>query len=126
MEKGLFEYLRDNVTIKAIISQRVTQDLLPQKPTYPALTFYRISTERNRAMGGSSVQKPRFQIDCWDTSRNGAMALADAVRGQLDWESGALGTSTILHAECIDERNDYDADAKVFRTSLDFYIWQAE
>jgi hypothetical protein len=110
-------------TINGLISGRVYPDILPQGPTYPALTYFRVSGPRLYHLRGASGRStPRYQIDCWAETRLGARVLAEAVRASLSGFHGFMGTTKVGYLRLDNETDFYEETVKVYRTSLDFII----
>ena len=63
--------------LSALISSRVYPGQLPQRPTLPSVTYQRVSTilvaTRDNS-GRANLERPRYQFDCWATTRKAARA----------------------------------------------------
>src|SRR4051812_32535650 len=85
---------------------------LPQTPIFPAATYLKVSGPRDYTHSGlSALQRPRFQIDCWDTDYNAAHALASEVLVAISiYKTAQTGVS--VEATFIDDdgRDNYDPD----------------
>lgn len=112
----LHDALVNNAGIGAIVSTRVYPIKLPQKPTYEAITYQRIS---NTAQNGSTnIRESRWQIDCWAETYAEAHTLANAVKAGLE----EYRNTNIKQAYIVNEIDDYDDDAKVYRTIVDVIL----
>jgi len=93
--------------------------MLPQNSGFPAISFQRISSVPVNALSGSSgMEYVRVQFDCWAETFAAAKQLAVELRALLE-----AGSFKALMANDFD---DYDPDAKVYRVSSDFQMWQKE
>ena len=99
--------LTSDGTVSGLVSTRIYPKRLPQNPTYPALTFGRVSGVRLHNLAGVAGRgTPRIQIDSWAKTYLGAQALAAAVRASLDGFNGTL--TTIKATIRIDNEIDFD------------------
>jgi Protein of unknown function (DUF3168) len=82
------------------------------------IVYSRISTvPQNAIVGGApGAAKVRMQVDAFARSYPAAKALADSIRGAMyaaafrNWQD--------------DEQDMYEADTKLFRVSMDWFVWQ--
>lgn len=100
-------FLLADSTITALVGQRVHVDSLPQGSLLPALTFLRVSVEHDHDLGGETgLATARFQIDCWASDKEAALALAERVRLRLDGYRGAMGSITV-HSVWLDGEREW-------------------
>lgn len=72
---------------------RIYPVLLPQDPTYPAVTYQRVSGARLHNLAGTAgFAMPRLSINCWSRTYGEAKSLAAAIRASLDGFDGTLAT----------------------------------
>jgi hypothetical protein len=97
---------------QALVSSRVWYDHLPPKPILPAATVGQISGVRPKTMGSDTdVVQGRVQVDSCASSRAGAVALAEQVKGALKRFRGTSGGVTINACFLEDETPAFlDAD----------------
>lgn len=127
IEQGIHWHLKSDSGVAALVSTRVYPVLLPQNPTYPAITYQRISGPRVPIYDGpSTMAAPRFQIDSWSETYAGAKALAEAVREAMDCFHGTMSPVTVGVCEIITETDLYDDEARVFRVLQDYRILHRE
>jgi hypothetical protein len=123
----LYSALSTNSGITAIASTRIYPLLLPDNnPTLPAITYQRIS---NTGQDGTSNRKEtRYQINCWALKRAGGngyqetQQLAAAVKAALEEYYDVSTEPAIAFSRVVNELDDYDDEAKVFRTILDVIL----
>lgn len=128
IEEAIYYKLTNDTDVAAIVSTRVYPMKLPPNPTYPAITYQRISTARwHNYAGASGRARPRFQIDCWLDGSNRAEAYDDArdlatkVRKCLDGFKGDIDTESDVGGVTLDSERDIWEDlAQVHRVTMDF------
>lgn len=126
IESELVSRLEDDAGVGAVAGDRIYPTKLPQDPTYPALTYFKVSGPREYDLSGpTGWARARYQIDCWGDDYGDAHSLAAAVRASL---SGFNGTLTTLHAtiKLDNERDDYDEDARKNRVIQDYTVLHKE
>jgi hypothetical protein len=129
LEVDLIAEFKLRTAIAAVVADRVSDTVLPQSPTYPAIVIQRISTPRERTLSGpSGLASPRIQVGCYADSGIAGKQLAAIVRGEFDGFRGKLSAGGTMVDECsvLDERSLYDDDVEKFVTQLDFEIWHQE
>jgi hypothetical protein len=106
---------------------------LPQDPKFPAITYQIISGQPEYDLEGArGLADTRIQIDCWARAKeqtdgyDSARDLAEAVRGALSGYSGTVGSDVIQECFLAGRRTSYEADAEIYRESLDFAIGYTE
>lgn len=113
LETSLYEVLTTGAQISALVGDRMYPTRLPQGATLPALTYSRVSSVRQYTHSGpSGLDDARIQVTCWDTTYDGAKALATAVRQDLE----AAG---YRHQNEVDLD---EPDTETYLTVLDFKI----
>jgi hypothetical protein len=119
--------LQDGLTadpgVVALVSTRVYPLILPQTPTYAAITYQRISSTGQD--GSSDRRQSRWQINCWALKYGQTQGLAAAVKAFLEeWHDiRAVGDAPgIERARVVNEIDDYDAEVKVYRTIIDVML----
>ncbi len=120
VEPKLYALLTADPTVSAIVGARVYPMVMPQRATFPAVTYFRVSGgQQNTLDGYSGTENPRIQVDCWAKKYADVKALAAAIRAAMD---GA----TTFRALCISDRDLYEDDADLFRVLLEFSCWNKE
>lgn len=128
---GLRAFLGADSAISAIIgampNTRVYPVRLPQNPTLPAITYFRVSGQRVHASSGAlGLSGPRMQIDCWATKYEDAHALAELVRKRIDGYRGPMGSETVQGVFFESERDLYEPEPDQHRVSRDYFVWFSE
>lgn len=128
IEEALKSYLTGYAGLTALISTRVYPLRLPESPTYPSVTYQRISAPRIHSHSGpSGLAFPRFQFDCYSPTYLGAKAVATQVRLALDGYTGTMGGGVSVGSSLLqDDRDFYDTATRIWRVSIDFIIGHTE
>jgi hypothetical protein len=84
------------------------------------IVFRRISTKRYRSMSGTipSLERVRFQIDIFNSTKKGAREMAELIKDSLDGNHTSFKTAVLLNDLDIPE-----IEVGIHHSSLDFYIW---
>lgn len=97
---GLRTHLLSDTTIAGLVSGRIFPLRLPQKAEMPAIVYQQISGVRFAHLrGAEALARPRFQVDCWARTHDGAVALGAFVRQRLN---GFAGTWTSDESPSVD------------------------
>ncbi len=122
LENRIFAHLSTTTSVTAICGSRITPIVLPQNPTYPAVSYQRIGGRRENdlSQGYIGVENAIVQVDSWATSFSGAAALSSAV-------VTALCAATVFKAVALESPLDlYEDDIQVYRRLQQFSIWDHE
>lgn len=109
-------------TVGGLVGARIDPLILEQNPTYPAITYQRISGRSLRTLAAAADRiESRIQVSSWAETYLGALALADAVRASLD---GFNGTLTTLDAQIFLELqlDDFEEVPRVYRVIQDYAV----
>lgn len=106
-----------NAALDSVVSNRVYPNKLPQSPTYPAITYFRVTGRRMWSLSGSAnLQNPRFQVDVWAQSYSDARTTADSV-------ITAMAGSSNFKVGGASDQDMYEPDTQLHRVSIDFSVW---
>ena len=106
--------------ISSIVGARIYPLKLPQSPTYEAISYERIS---NTGQDGTSNRKEsRWQINCWARTYAEAQTLSAAVKAFAEEWHDADQTPGIAWARVVNELDDYDETAEVYRVIVDVIL----
>lgn len=128
---AIFSRLSGDATVSGLVGTRIYPQTLPQEPTYPAITYDRVSTRAIQCRGNGSYKASRWQFDCYAITYLGAEALGQAIEDSLTTWTRASGprVSVVLAENWRDGFEDIvlgDASTGVYRATLDFFIWYEE
>lgn len=127
IEEALYTRLTSVSTVSDLVGTRVYPLHLPQNPTYPAVTYSRVSTRRGMTHDGpGDMAWPRFQFDCYGLSYSVAKAVANAVRVTLNGFSDLVDGVDICAIFFLNEVDDFNDDVEVFRVAVDFRVIHKE
>lgn len=114
--------------LAALIGARVYPGQLPQRPTLPAITYQRVSTTlvqtRDNA-GRASLERPRYQFDCWASTRKGARQVAAELRYALA-TLPQTSNPRVDVALVQNDFDDYEPDTDRHRAIVDVFVWYEE
>lgn len=80
------------ITEATAAGSRIYPDILPQNPTYPAITYQQILSNTHHDI---DIDFPRYQITAWDPRRIDALNLAADIDNALNRFKGMLGAERI-------------------------------
>jgi hypothetical protein len=93
---------------------------LPEKPTFPAIVYQRISTPVvNRTHTGQKTSRARFQFSVYSKTYATCRTKADAIDTVLDMKQGVVG-------ELTTNENRFDikeVEPSLYRVVLEYFIW---
>jgi hypothetical protein len=128
----LQRYLADDATIADLVGTRIYPVRLPQKVTFPAVSYQRISGVRiGHLHGVASAADPRYQIDAWAQTQSAALELGAALRRRLEgftgtWDDGAGSPSLEVFVQVrFEDEHDFvepDIHGGLFRHSADYFV----
>ena len=82
--------LRAHLIAEVAVGARVYPDILPQNPTYPAITYQQILSNSHHDI---DIDFPRYQVTAWAETRRAAINLADEIDKALTRYKGHMGTA---------------------------------
>lgn len=132
---ALRAYLLADGDVTSAVGIRVFPVRLPQGITQPSVVYNRISGNSDyHSQGSSGLVVTRMQIDAWAKTTDEAARVADIVKDRIDGLRGEVSFGSESPQESIEvrgvfhesEREDYDAEANMYRMSRDFTVWYAE
>lgn len=113
------QLLADGATA-ALVGTRVYPTYLPQAPTYPAITYQRVSNTGQS--GSTSLRQTRWQINCWAATYVSVQSLATAVKSAMEeWTNGSQ-MPLVKMARVVNELDDYEPEIDVHRVIIDVLI----
>lgn len=128
IEEAIYTHLVGNAGVLALAGNRVYPLNLPQNPSYPAITYRRVTTRRVMAHDGpEDLGFPRFQFDCYAVGYREVRDLANALRAALNGYRGIMGGGVEVDGVIfLNEVDDFGDTAEVFRVTVDFLIVHKE
>lgn len=125
IEDKILAVLAADSTVTAITSTRLYVGILPQSPTYPAITIQPITyNPDNTVTGPGDLQWDRLQIDCWGETYASADALyriaVEALNGkQFSGTGYRIGSCNVQ----IGGGYDYEESTRIYTRRFDIGVW---
>ncbi len=116
-----------DLSLTALVVQRIYPISLPQNPIYPALAYTRISTfgrELHHA-GAAKVAEARFQLSCFGNDPSQAKSVATAARRALHGKTLSGGGEKIFWCQAVNEIDLWDTDLG-YQVALDLIVAYVE
>ena len=117
--EAVYAVLDAHAGLAALVGDRIYAILMPQDATLPAVTFQRISAEREPLMapgGGNGVERARVRITAWATTLTSSQAITEQVRLAME----AATTFKVVH---LLNNDDFQPDPLLYQVSTDFAVW---
>ncbi len=106
-----------------LVKERIYILKLPQNPTYPAITYFKVSSPRHHDL---AVSYPRFQFDSWASSYSVARSVANEIRKAIQREKGIWDGIKVIQVVYLNESELYENDTKIYHIVTDFQILYRE
>lgn len=106
-----------------LVGERIYILKLPQKPTLPAITYYRVSNLRHHDI---DVSYPRFQFDSWASTYEEVRNVANEIRRALQREKGLWNGIKVIQVVYLNEVEMYENDTEIYHIATDFQILYRE
>ena len=119
IEIAIKTFLLGKVAITNIVGTRIYYATLPQGPTYPVLSFFRINKISEHDIDKADAY---LQFDSWATTYIGAIELANEVRKALQREKGIFGGIAIIQGVYQNEDYQFESDTLLHHVASDFKI----
>ena len=127
LEAAIYSILSADLGLKALVSTRIYPLLLPQNATLPALTYARVSTERESAfVSDPGLSTARIQVDVWGDTVSSVQNVAEEVRGALHRYKGTIAAVVVEESHIENEVMMYEPETEIFHIVLDFSILHRE
>jgi hypothetical protein len=129
IEQCLQAFLAGRPEVSALVSTRVYPVKLPERPTYPAISFFRVNPVPLNTLDSNSPQKVQgttVQISAWSTDYYEAHKAAETVRRVLQSFAGTMTDLEVGQVTHDGGRDSYDDEAQepgVHQVSNDYTIW---
>lgn len=113
-EMQVYELLKNDIGIKALINARVYPLVAPQNVQKPYITYRVVTGLKIQCLGGQIFQGDyRMQLDCFGASYANVKAISKAV------ESCLVG---FLSSNNINIMDDFEEETKLFKQIIEFKI----
>lgn len=122
MSAGEFIFARLSGATSA--ESRVYPLLLPDAPTFPALTYHEVSAVRTHAMGqDAGLLRVRVQLNAWGDTYAAARALGNEVAARLSRFRGTASGQTVLDVLLDNEMMTYDSETNSRRVIQEYTLF---
>lgn len=124
--------LADAAISTAVGASRIYPGKLPQGVALASIVYTLISDQGDfHNEGPSGLAHPRYQIDAWAPTLDAATTLANLIKTRLDGYRGEMGSgATLVNVQGVFRdsggREEFDAEANLWRNSRDYFIWFEE
>jgi len=118
-ESGLRAWALADPTVAGLIGTRFYPMMLPQTPTLPACTYFRVS---HRIPDEIPYPTIRMQVTCWATTHSGARALATALEAAAGKKKGTSAGVEIKYASVANDLDMHDPDTGYYMVPVDFKV----
>ncbi len=120
VEKAIVAVLKANAALTALVSTRVYPIQAPQNVTAPYVTLFRVSADRESAMGADiGIVRARVQVNSWGTTYADAKNVAEAVRGALQRYSGTSASIQVLDVFLLSEQDLHEPEVPMYHVATD-------
>jgi hypothetical protein len=111
--------------LTALVDDRIYPDVMPDSPTFPSVTYQRLSGASERgSLSDPPLKSAVFQISAWAKNRPAARAIAAQIRVALDRQR-KVTVAGVQVDDCFyqDDIDLFDFDTRTFFTHLTFKIF---
>jgi len=122
-EDGLIAWALADPTVSGLISTRFYPYKLPQTPTLPACTYFRVSYRTPDEIPYPTV---RIQVTCWAANHGGARALANAIVKAAGKKKGTSASVEIKYASIENMLDLRDPTTGYYAVPVDFRVTYRE
>jgi len=129
IDTNVYNYLKTEATVIAVTGQRIYPEILPEDPTFEAITFRAVDHDIDNVFGGSSgFCRSDYHVDAWGDTHAEADALAKIVRDALkDLNFASFGGITVQSIQItMGPLTVYEDSVKAYRVTQTFSIWHGE
>lgn len=128
IDTNVYNWLKAEAAIIAIVGQRIYPDILPPDPTYEAITYRATDHDIDNVFGGSTgLVRSDYYIDAWASRHDEADALSKVVRDNLKNITGAFGGITVQEIFItMGPLTVFEESVEAYRTTQMFSIWHGE
>ena len=117
IETELYTALTADTTIYAVTSSRIYPLLMPQDPTFPAITYERISSNKVNGLDGYlDMDNAHIMLNIWATRYDTAKELAEDVHDRMN-------KTTAFRSILVNDLDGYDIDTGLYVVSQDYSCW---
>jgi hypothetical protein len=128
LETSLYLHLSTHVDIQPLVGNRVYPVLLPQNPTYPAITYRRDDDSRYSTLDGNqnAFVDASLILDAWGETYAAAKNLADEIKAALQNLTGDMSGLTVNRVHMGGYVEVYETEVQAYRVSHGIFVSYSE
>ena len=135
LNDALFSYLSTHAGLSALVSTRIYPDKLPDKPTFPTVTFQLIGEEETETFRQPTTDllAGTYSFSVWASSRAVANSVSKQIRKAFKNYSGTMGGTggvSVSAVRKVSRITDVDLTREgaviSYKDIQDFEIWYNE
>ena len=128
IDTNVYNYLKAEAAIIAVTGQRIYPIILPEKPTFEAITFRPTDHDIDNIYGGTSgFVRSDYFLDAWGDTHSEADALAKIIRDAMKNLTGSFGGITVDEIFItMGPLTTFEDSVKAYRVTQMFSIWHGE
>jgi hypothetical protein len=119
LEQAIKTYLLTKTALTNLVSTRIYYSTLPQTPTYPAISFFKVSNIRQHDL---DVGSGYYQFDVWTLTYIQGVEIANEIRLALQREKRNISGIEMIQGVYLNEIDLYEPDTKLHHIALDMKI----
>lgn len=117
--------LTATAALTALVSTRIYPDVMPDSPTFPSVTYHRLSGKSEKgAISDPPLKSAVFQVSAWAKTRLASRQIAAQVRIALDRLRKVMVAGVAVD-DCFyeDDVDGFDAVTKTYFTHTTFQLY---
>lgn len=128
LNAGLTALLNADTTLTSLVAGRIYPVLLPESPTYPAITYRTVSSLPAYTLTNVIYVQTRVEFCAWASTYAETQSILDALRVVLDRYTGTLpyGTDVRLCIRAGRVIDSFEPDSRMYTSSIDFKLTHSE
>lgn len=130
IETALVNYLTSYAGLTALISKRIHNMKLPQKPKLPAVVRQKIDSQRLHGFSADYGVMTRIQLTAWALTESEASDVKEQIRAAtqnyMNQTMGGAGGVVVKNIEYDEGPDQYEDDTEKYGKVVDLVIWHTE
>lgn len=127
LEADLRAYILGDVAVAALVVDRMYPLVIPQGGRQPCIVYAKQGRNVQQLFcGADGLHMTMFDIDCYATIYDDAVALANAVTARLRNFSGTMGATRVPRVFLETEFDLSDLEPGTYRQSQTWAVWHYE
>ena len=127
VEAAIYSILSSNAGVVTLVSTRIYSLVIPQTCRMPAISYARVSTERESAfITDPGLSTARIQVDVWGETISSVQNISEAVRSALHRYKDTIASVVIDEIHIENETVMYEPETEIYHVALDFLVLHRE